>query len=108
MSQLGTGSEISVTVCDITIILEIYETGTMLLLRITKGVREKSTEKTNIVKKKYEKFPSVLKLGKNKKTFISQNQKIDITITPQVYDRAGCKIMFLYHENKVSSLFCLS
>lgn len=53
MSQLGTGSEIFIIVCDVSLILKIYEIETMLLLYITKEVRGKGTEKTNIVKKKH-------------------------------------------------------
>lgn len=98
--EQGAGSEISLDEC---IILKSYETETVLLLHITKEVRGKGIEKTNILKKKLgkkiSKYLSVLKTGKNKKVFISQNQKVDLTLTPQAYDRAGCKIMFLCHDN---------
>lgn len=47
--EQGAGSEISLDEC---IILKSYETETVLLLHITKEVRGKGIEKTNILKKK--------------------------------------------------------
>lgn len=59
MSQLGTGSEISIIVCDEWIILKSYETETMSLLQIIKEVRGKGTEETNTLKKKLGKILKV-------------------------------------------------
>lgn len=83
----------------------------MLLLHITKEVRGKDrriTYSRKNIRKKYEKYPFVLKSGLNKKIFISQDQKLDITLTPQVYDRTGCKIIFLCHENLKFQLYSCS